>query len=131
MSPGGAQLQVSRRFLTCAARISALCLAALAVSPVAAHGQEIPAGRNLVVNGGFEEDNYNLRGERMCCPVRPRVTYGQRDGLPDGWTFPAGQAALTRDSHSGARALRTAAGKSVTLTPTLHTYAVQTKSDRI
>jgi hypothetical protein len=96
--------------------------------PAIAGGQYVPDGRNLIVNGGFEEDNDNLRGERMSCPVRPRVTYGQRDGLPDGWTFPPGQAVLTRDSHSGRRALRTAAGKSVTLTPTVHSYAAQMKA---
>jgi hypothetical protein len=82
---------------------------------------------NLVVNGGFEEDNSNLRGEVMSCPVRPRVTYGQRDGIPDGWTYPAGQAILSRDRHSGRVALRTAPGKTVVLVPSLRSYAVQSK----
>jgi hypothetical protein len=83
--------------------------------------------RNLVINGGFEEDNDNLHGEVMSCPVRPRVTYGQRDGIPDGWTYPAGEAVLSRDSHSGRLALRTAPGKTVILVPALHSYAVLMK----
>jgi hypothetical protein len=107
---------------------TAFCVVMLAGAPVAARGQYVADGRNLVVNGGFEEDNDNLRGERMSCPVRPRVTYGQRDGLPDGWDIPTGLAALTRDSHSGRVALRTAPGKSVMLTPTVRTYAVQMKA---
>src|SRR6266545_2031086 len=84
--------------------------------------------RNLVVNGGFEIDDDNLHGEKMSCPVRPRVTYGQSDGIPDGWTYAARQAIRTRDSHSGAFALHVPAGKPVTLTPTVLPYVAQTKS---
>ena len=62
-----------------APRAVALCLTLLA--PAAAAGQDAFA-RDLVVNGGLEVDDYNTRGEVMSCPVRARVTYGQRDGLP-------------------------------------------------
>jgi hypothetical protein len=112
-------------FQTSWLRIALLGLSAIGSVPPAAFSQE---AKNLVINGGFEEDNYNLRGEVMSCPVRPRVTYGQRDGIPDGWTYPAGQAFLTRKSHSGNLALEVKAGKGpVTLTPTLHSYAAQMK----
>src|SRR5262245_47052672 len=106
-----------------------LCLLAawlgLPTTPLAAG--EPRERRNLVVNGGFEVDHDNLHGGRMGCPVRAGVTYGQSDGIPDGWSYPARQALRTRDSHAGAFALRTAPGKSVTLTPTVLPYAAQLK----
>src|SRR5262249_19550950 len=74
-----------------------------------------------------EIDNSNLNGERMSCPVRPRVTYGQSDGIPDGWAYPARAALRTRDRHSGEFALRITPGKSVLLTPTVLPYAAQLK----
>jgi hypothetical protein len=102
-----------------------LALLAVLVLAAPALAQDV---RNLVINGSFEEDNFNLHGEIMSCPVRPRVTYGQRDGIPDGWAYPAGQAVLSRDRHSGAVALRVLANKvPVTLSPSLHPYAVQMK----
>jgi hypothetical protein len=105
--------------------ISLLSLVVLAGQPGLCLSQET---KNLVINRGFEEDNHNIRGEMMGCPVRQRVTYGQRDGIPDGWTYPAGQAYLDRDSHSGSRALRILAGKTpAVLTPLLRSYAVQMK----
>ena len=69
--------------------------------------------RNLILNGGFEEDDHNLRGEVMACPVRARVTYGQSDGLPDRWQFiyalkhplTSKYLAKVRDRHSGAYAI--------------------------
>src|SRR5438132_8738061 len=71
-----------------------------------AFGQASQQSPNLVLNGGFEEDNDNLRGERMSCPVRARVTYGQRDNLPDHWTYTSAHVQKVRESHSGAYALR-------------------------
>ncbi|NQU09705.1 hypothetical protein HQ590_02860 [bacterium] len=68
-----------------------------------------PATRPLVLNGGFEEDDFNTRGERMGCPVRPRVTYGQSDGIPDRWEFAAERV---REAHSGRYAAKlTPSGK--------------------
>src|SRR5690349_3852109 len=46
---------------------------------------EPAAGLNLVTNSSFEGDWYNTRAEVMSCPVEPRVTFGQADGLADGW----------------------------------------------
>src|SRR3954447_24562469 len=70
--------------------------------------------RNLVVNGGFEVDEDNLHGEKMSCPVRPRVTLRQSGRIPAGWASPARAAVRTRDNHGGAFALLIPAGKPVT-----------------
>ncbi len=102
------------------------CLLVLSAT-LPARGQAFTPGRNLVVNGGFEEDQDNRRGERMGCPVRQRVTYGQTDGMPDGWTYDAKQGVRVRDSHSGKTALRLGPGRNLALTPTLRPYAVQMK----
>lgn len=65
-----------------------------------------PVVRNLVINPGFEEDNDNIRGERMSCPVAQRVTYGQRDGLPDLWTFDAKHVSRKSTAHTGQFAIQ-------------------------
>jgi hypothetical protein len=106
-------------------RLLTACLVLLTAGPAPAGGAR--EKRNLVVNGGFEVDDDNLHGERMSCPVRARVTYGQADGIPDGWTYPARQALRTRASRSGAYALRVLPGKPVPLTPTVLPYAAQLK----
>lgn len=84
--------------------------------------------QNLIVNGGFELDQDNLRAERMSCPVRPRVTYGQSDAIPDVWNYDPQQQARVREGHGGQFAgILVPAGKHK-LTQSF-TYAVQTKSD--
>lgn len=87
-----------------ASSLKAFCVLAV-LGPVALCAAD-PAVRNLVLNPGFEEDNDNIRGERMSCPVAQRVTYGQRDGLPDLWTFDAKQVSRRSSAHTGQFALQ-------------------------
>lgn len=69
-------------------------------------------GPNALANGGFEHDWYNTRGEVMSCPVARRVTFGQTDGIFDGWN--AQQAAACQrvaDARTGHYAVRLTPGQ--------------------
>ena len=89
---------------------------------------------DLILNGDFEEDDSNLRGEVMSCPVRLRVTFGQSDGLPDRWKF-IGELNNSKtpqylekigDAHSGKAALRLKPSNNFRLNQSF-TCAIQTK----
>ncbi|MBI2193166.1 MAG: hypothetical protein HYU36_14395 [Planctomycetes bacterium] len=85
------------------------------------------SGFNLVSNGGFELDWDNPRGEVMSCPVQARVTFGQADGVPDGWVTArvqgedmawSGRAVIegcqrVSGGHSGSYAMRVLPGKAL------------------
>jgi len=96
--------------------------------------EDAPLTIDLVMNGGFEEDDHNLRGEVMSCPVRQRATYGQKDNLPDRWSFigklthadTAKHVARTKDRHSGLYALQLKPAGGYRLNQSF-TYTVQTK----
>jgi hypothetical protein len=78
--------------------------------PVSA--QEPALGFNLLSNGGFEGDWFNTRPEIMSCPVEPRASFGQADGIVDGWTnIKDGQRVA--DAHGGFYAMQVPAGKAI------------------
>ena len=80
--------------------LAALILAAFVASTSTSHAGALDR-ENLIANGGFEEDNDNLRAERMSCPVRPRVTYGQSDSIPDRWNYDPQKQARVRPGYRG------------------------------
>ena len=109
--------------------LTALCCLGLLVS-----AEEPSLTTDLILNGGFEEDDYNLRGEVMSCPVRQRATYGQKDGLPDRWNFigklthpdTAKYLERTKDRHSGLYAVQLKPAQGHRLNQS-YIYAIQTK----
>jgi len=68
-------------------------------------------GFNMIANGGFEHDWYNTRGEVMSCPVQARVTFGQADGIVDGWNV--GECQRSAEAHSGYYGMRIPAGSAL------------------
>ncbi|MBI2190551.1 MAG: hypothetical protein HYU36_01035 [Planctomycetes bacterium] len=116
-----------------------LIVSLLAITGLHAQGRDPAAASvRLLLNGGFEEDDDNLRGEVMSCPVRPRVTYGQADGLPDRWGFvgapthpeTARHIARVRESHSGLYGLRLKPSGEFRLNQTV-AYALLTTGDAV
>ncbi len=69
---------------------------------------EPAAGFDLITNGSFEGDWFNTRAEVMSCPVQPRVTFGQTDGIVDGWNV--GECRRVAGGH-GIYAMELAPGK--------------------